>query len=100
MRCALFMALSLLAGLAWAADVALPDYERVELDNGTVLLLSEKHDVPLIGMRAVIRGGSIADPEGKAGLADLLATVMQKGSGDRSAAEFATAAERRGPSFG
>lgn len=92
MRCALFTALSLFAGLAWAADVALPDYERVELDNGTVLLLSEKHDVPLIGMRAVIRGGSIADPEGKAGLADLLATVMQKGSGDRSAAEFATAA--------
>lgn len=91
MRLAVFVLLVLIAGLAWPADVTLPDYERVELDNGTVLLLSEKHEVPLIGMRAMIRGGSIADPEDKEGLAELLATVVQKGAGSRDAAEFATA---------
>lgn len=91
MRSTFFVALSLCAGLAWAADVTLPDYERVVLDNGTVLLLSEKHEVPLIGLQAVVRGGSIADPSDKSGLADLLATVMQKGAGDRGAAEFAAA---------
>ena len=92
MRHAVFVLLVLFAGLAWSADVTLPDYERVELDNGTVLLLSEKHEVPLIGMRAIVRGGSIADPGGKEGLAGLLAAVIQKGAGSRDAAEFATAA--------
>ncbi len=82
----------LLAGIAPANDITLPEYERVVLDNGTILLLAEKHDVPLVGMNAVIRGGSVADPADKAGLADLLASVMQKGAGDRDAAEFAEAA--------
>ncbi len=92
MRSSLCIFLLLLAGFAWSADITLPDYERVELENGVVLLLSEKHDVPLIGLRAVVRGGSVTDPADKAGLTELLATVMQKGAGDRSAAEFAAAA--------
>jgi len=92
MKSVLLVALSLFAGLAFASDVTLPDYERVVLSNGTVLLLSEKHEVPLIGLQAVVRGGSVADPADKAGLAELLATVMQKGAGDRDAAEFAAAA--------
>jgi len=91
MRSAVCVVLSLFAGLAWSADITLPDYERVELENGVVLLLSEKHDVPLIGLRAVVRGGAVTDPAAKAGLTELLATVMQKGAGDRSAAEFAAA---------
>lgn len=91
MRSVLLVVLSLAAGVAWSADVTLPDFERVELENGTVLLLSEKHDVPLIGLRAVIRGGSVTDPADKAGLTELLATVMQKGAGERGAAEFAAA---------
>src|SRR5210317_951385 len=92
MRRALFVTLILLAGSAWSADITVPDYERVELDNGTVLLLSEKHDVPLVGMRAIIRGSSAADPVDRAGLANLLANVIQKGAGERTAAEFAEAA--------
>jgi predicted Zn-dependent peptidase len=92
MRVALFAALTVFAGSAWAVDLTLPEYERVVLENGTVLLLSEKHEVPLIGLQAVVRGGSIADPADKAGLAELLASVMQKGAGQRDAAEFAAAA--------
>jgi len=95
MRLALFAALAatllMLAAPARSVDVTLPDYERVVLDNGTVLLLSEKHDVPLIGLNAVVRGGSVADPAGRAGLAELLTTVMQKGAGERDAATFAEA---------
>ncbi len=92
MRKPLIFALLLLAPPVWAADVTLPEYERVELANGAVLLLSEKHDVPLVGMRAIVRGGAVADPAEKNGLAALLATVMQKGAGDRDAAAFAEAA--------
>jgi hypothetical protein len=96
MRRSLFAVLLLVAGPAWSADITLPNYERIELENGAVLLLSEKHDVPLIGLRAVIRGGSITDSENKAGLTELLATVMQKGAGSRDAAEFAAASANVG----
>ena len=84
------------AGPAWSNDIKLPEYERVVLENGAVLLLSEKHEVPLIGLRAEVRGGSVADPDGKAGLAGLLASVMQKGAGDRDATEFASASANVG----
>ena len=92
MRALLTAIALLLTGVASANDVSLPDYERVVLDNGTVLLLAEKHDVPLVGLHAIVRGGSVADPADKAGLAELLASVMQKGAGDRDAAAFAEAA--------
>ena len=62
MRLFLAIAALLLSGLAVAQDISLPDYERVVLDNGTVLLLAEKHDVPLVGLQALVRGGTAADP--------------------------------------
>ena len=76
---------------ALAAGIELPEYERVELDNGAVLLLSEKHDVPLIGLRAVIRGGASADPVDRGGLANLFAGLLEYGAGERDAATFAEA---------
>ena len=90
------LAALLVTGPSWSQDITLPDYERVVLENGAVLLLSEKHEVPLIGLRAEVRGGSVADPEGKAGVAQLLAAVMQKGAGDRNAVEFASASANVG----
>ncbi|MFZ9051431.1 MAG: M16 family metallopeptidase [Woeseiaceae bacterium] len=81
---------------AWAQGVTLPDATRIELDNGAVLVLSEKHDVPLIGVEAIIRGGAVADPAGKSGLASLLASVMEKGAGDRDASQFAEAIDSVG----
>lgn len=77
--------------VAGAAGIELPEYERVELQNGTVLLLSEKHDVPLIGLRAVIRGGAVADPADRGGLANLFAGLLEYGAGTRDAAAFAEA---------
>lgn len=86
------LVISALACSATLADgVTLPDAERVVLANGTVLILNEKHDVPLIGLQAVVRGGAAADPSGKHGLANLLAGLLEKGSGKRGSAEFAEA---------
>lgn len=76
---------------ALAAGVTLPNAERVVLANGTVLILNEKHDVPLVGLQAVVRGGAVADPAGKHGLANMLAGLLEKGAGERSSAEFAEA---------
>ena len=99
MRWRLLIVLLLGATPAWAQDITLPDFERVVLENGTVLLLAEKHDIPLVGLRAVVRGGAVADPQDHAGTASLLATLLQKGAGERDAAAFASAAANVGGSI-
>jgi len=88
--------LMLCVGTASADGVTLPPSERVVLDNGIVLILSEKHDVPLIGVEVVLRGGAVADPVDKNGLASLFASLLEKGAGDRNSAQFAEAIDAVG----
>ncbi len=96
-RAALLVLLMLISGLASAQQgVTLPEYHYVELDNGAVFILTEKRDVPLIGVTALIRGGAVADPEGKAGLGALFADMLRKGAGSRDAAEFAETVDSSG----
>jgi zinc protease len=90
MKNRLFVLLALLpVSVAFGDGVTLPAAERIVLENGTVLILNENHDVPLIGLQAIVRGGAAADPADKHGLASLLANLLEKGAGDRSSAEFA-----------
>lgn len=77
--------------LVTAQDIALPESERHVLDNGTVLILNHKADVPMVGVQAILRGGAVADPPGKEGLAALYAALIQKGAGERDSAAFAEA---------
>jgi zinc protease len=69
--------------------VKTPPFERVQLPNGAVLLLMERHDVPLIAFNALLRGGALADPAERLGTASLLAALLEKGAGSRDAAQFA-----------
>ena len=94
--CLAGLVLTLLSGAAFAQGVTLPDFERVELDNGTVLLLSEKSEVPLVSVTAILRGGAVVDPEGRSGLANLLAGLLEKGAGERDAASFAETVDASG----
>lgn len=90
------LVLLLSAPLLSAADIRLPDFTRTELPNGAVLLLAEKHDVPLVALDISVRGGSLADPAGRDGTAALLAELMQKGAAERDAAAFAEAIDAVG----
>lgn len=83
------------AGLA-QAEVRLPDYSRHVLDNGAVVLLMPRHDVPLVALDITVRGGAVADPADRSGTSDLLAQLMQKGAGGRDAAGFAAAIDAVG----
>ena len=76
--------------------VRLAPFEQHTLANGAVIVLMEKHDAPLVSMRAVLRGGSLGDPAGKEGSAALLAELLQKGAGARNAVAFAEAIESVG----
>lgn len=97
-KAAFFLAALLATVAATAADhgISLPPAERIVLDNGAVLILNEKRDVPLIGVQAMLAGGSVTDPSGKAGLSSLVAGLLEKGAGDRNAAEFAEAIDSVG----
>src|SRR5258705_12648126 len=66
-----------------------PPPRQVRLPNGTVLILAEKHDVPLIAFYALLRGGALADAPGKEGTASLTAGLLRKGAGKRTAQEIA-----------
>jgi zinc protease len=75
--------------LAAGNGVKVPPFERVQLGNGAVVLLMERHDVPLIAFSAVVRGGAVSDPAGESGMASLLVGLLEKGSGTRDAVAFA-----------
>lgn len=79
-----------------ARGVTLPPFETVILPNGMEILLMEKHDVPLIAFEAVVRGGALADPDGKSGTSALVAELLRKGAGGRTANQFAEAVEKVG----
>ena len=57
----------------------LPKTQRVVLENGIVLYILENHELPLININALVKTGTMYDPEGKAGVAELTAYVMRTG---------------------
>lgn len=81
-------ALLLCAMTAMTAQVRLPEYSREQLPNGATLILLPKHDVPLISVRAVFRGGAEAEPEGLNGISSVTVELMRRGAGKRSAEQI------------
>ena len=49
------------------------------MDNGIVLYVLEDHEIPLVNISVVIGTGSVDDPVGKEGLAELTGDVMRTG---------------------
>ena len=62
--------------------------ERVVSPGGIEAWLVESHANPLIAMRLAFRGGSTQDPEGKAGLAYFISSMMDEGAGSLDAIAF------------
>ncbi|MBK5291089.1 MAG: insulinase family protein [Acidobacteriia bacterium] len=73
-------ALFLLLATAAFPQVKLPPYTRNVLPNGLVLDQLIKRDVPMISLRAIVRGGAEADPSGKSGLGAITAELLRRGS--------------------
>ena len=79
--------------------VHVPAHERFVLDNGIILIIVPRRDVPLVAFNAVMRGGALGDQSVKPGVASLLAGLLEKGAGKRDAFAFADAVEGVGGSF-
>ncbi len=76
------------SSLPLAARVRLPEFTREQLPNGAVLLLLPRHDVPLVSVRAVFRGGAESEPHGLTGIGAVTAELMRRGAGERTAAQI------------
>ena len=85
-----FFLIALLAALT----VALParaeiELEETETDSGIEAWLMEEPSIPFIAMEIKFRGGSVTDPDGKLGAANLMSALLEEGAGDLDARAFA-----------
>ena len=67
------------------AELVTPTFQKRVLDNGLTLLVSERHDLPLVSVNVAFSAGASADPAGKAGLAEVTYETLLEGAGQLDA---------------
>ena len=76
-----FFAAALVVALFTASPARAIDIQVVKSPGGISAWLIEDSTVPLMSMRFTFRGGSVLDPKGKTGLAELVSGVLDEGAG-------------------
>ncbi len=66
-----------------------PQITRRTLPNGLRVLVAENHNAPLFSLRALVRSGADHDTEQTAGLAAIVADLLDEGAGSRDAIQLA-----------
>jgi zinc protease len=74
-------------------------WERFVLPNGIIVLVAERPGIPIVIARASVEAGSVLDPPDRAGVANLTALLLTRGSATRSALEIDRAIEFVGGSL-
>ncbi len=77
----------------------LPPLQEAMLANGLRLILIESHEQPLLSLVLTLPAGTVYDPAGKEGVAEMVAGLLTRGAGDRSADELNAAIENVGGSL-
>ena len=89
----LLAALVLAVVLAAGGEAAVPLAHRETLPNGAVLLVAERPAIPIVVVRVSMAGGAVRDPGDGAGLANLTAELLTRGTAHRSGPELDRAIE-------
>jgi len=76
-----------------------PPFQQATLPNGVRLIVVENHKLPVISVELAFPAGRSYDASGKVGTADMVATLLTKGAGKRTADEFSAAIEGIGGSI-
>ena len=100
MRAARLSLLLLSLALVSRASAAPPLADHEVLPNGIVLLVSERHALPIVAMNAYVRAGAVLDPAASLGLANLTAELLTRGTARRSGPEIDQTIESVGGSLG
>ena len=96
------MVVLVLWGLCVARSVHAADISptRFATPNGMVVLVLEQHFLPIVEIHALIKTGSTQDPPDKAGLANLVAGLLDEGTTTRSSRQLAEQIDFVGGSLG
>jgi zinc protease len=70
--------------------------QQVESPGGIKAWLVEDYTVPIVSVAVAFKGGSVQDPKGKEGLADLISTLFDEGAGDLVSKAFQARMEKLG----
>jgi zinc protease len=74
-------------------SVTVPAVQEKKLANGLTIAVIEKKAVPIVTIQLLIKSGASAEIADKAGLADLTASMLTKGTKTRTATQIAEAVE-------
>jgi len=74
--------------------------QRDALRNGLIILSAEDHKLPILEIRVIIKAGSVFDPKGKEGLANLTIKSLLRGTKRYSALEIYEVIEAVGARIG
>ena len=85
--------------LAAAPAVAEVPVQVVTSPGGITAWLVEEPAIPFVALEIRFRGGATLDPAGKDGAANLMAALLEEGTGDLDAQGFAAARDRLAASF-
>jgi zinc protease len=77
----------------------LPQYTKETLPNGVVIAMMPRTGVPLVHFRILVKGGVESDPREMAGLANVTASLLRRGTTKRSAEQFAEELDFLGGTF-
>ncbi|MGH7701587.1 MAG: insulinase family protein [Gemmatimonadales bacterium] len=76
-----------------------PPFQETVLPNGLRLVLVEDHRQAVLSLRLSLPAGTAYDPSGNEGLSDMVAGLLTKGAGERSAEDLAATIEGVGGSL-
>jgi zinc protease len=76
-----------------AGGFSIPAPSRTLMKNGLSVLVLERHGIPLVEFRLLIKAGSASDPAGKEGVAALTARLLKRGTRSHTAVQFAEEVE-------
>jgi zinc protease len=79
-------ALILSSGSGVAAEIA---PTKIVTSNGMTVLVLEQHFLPIVEIHSLIKAGSAQDPPDKAGLANLVASLLDEGTTTRTSKQLA-----------
>jgi zinc protease len=68
-----------------------PEVKSAKLSNGMDLMVVERTDLPKVSITFATRAGSVADPDGKSGTANLTTRTIDMGTRTRNALQLADA---------
>ncbi len=93
--------LALLIALHWSEQASGADINPVRfvMPNGLTVLVVEQHALPIIQLQTLVKAGSAQDPPNKAGLANLVASLLDEGTTTRTSKKLAEQIEFVGGSL-